>query len=333
VHAEGLVLRDLSPNNVMIAEGGDLEMLARPGDRVVRAYTPGYGAPEQVDAPRPIPAPGPQTDLYSLGAVLFFLATGIDPVLPADQPPKRTTRQRIRDWLAHLAADNPAAARLAPVVAALLHEDPARRPGLGAVRTALAAPRTRRGPATEPPRQLGDAELEQAIIDATDHLLAAMEPGRPRLWPAEGFAATTDPYSVQHGAAGVLGVLTRAYRARPDARLRQAVTTTAGWIAGRVGREPRTLPGLYFGRSGTAWALLEAGMALGDDELTGLAGGLARAVPLHWPNPDVCHGMAGAGLTQANCNASGWPGPSCTAAGSSCWTTRCPVWTRRPRPR
>jgi len=306
VHAKGLVLRDFNPNNVMVTDDGelrliDLELLTRPGERVTCAYTPGYGAPEQVAASWIGAAPQPAADLYSLGATLFYLVSGLDPLLPRDEPEVRTHRERVENWLAHLSASNPAARRLAAIIVALLHEDPGQRPGPDAVRTFLSrqdGPTTTAG-VPAPPRHLADSELKQSITDATVHLLATMDPGNPeRLWQSTGFGATTDPFNVQHGAAGVLGVLTRAYEAERDPALREAVATAADWISRRVAREPRALPGLYFGRSGTAWALLEAGKILGDEELTGLAVSLARRVPVRWPNPDVCHGMAGAGLTQ-----------------------------------
>ncbi|WP_425582123.1 protein kinase domain-containing protein, partial [Streptosporangium fragile] len=52
VHGQGYVLRDLTPNNVMVTAAGDcrlidLEMAARPGAPVGRAFTPGYAPPEQ----------------------------------------------------------------------------------------------------------------------------------------------------------------------------------------------------------------------------------------------------------------------------------------------
>jgi lantibiotic modifying enzyme len=119
-----------------------------------------------------------------------------------------------------------------------------------------------------------------------------------RLWPSAAFGATTDPLNVQHGAAGVLRVLTLAHEVSRDPGLREAVDVAARWIGRRVYREPRALPGLYFGRSGTAWALLEAGRTLGDGDLVSVAADLARRVPVRWPNPDVSHGVAGAGLTQ-----------------------------------
>jgi hypothetical protein len=302
VHAEGLVLRDLCPNNVMVTPGGDLrlidlELLTRPGELVAADHTPGYAAPEQTGAPRLGPAPGQDADLFALGATLFHLVTGADPLLPRDEPAARTHRERIASWLEDIAVGNAAARRVAPVVVALLHEDPSRRPGLDAVRAALASPA-----APEPApvsRRITGADLGRMAGDALDHLVATMDPGNPaRLWPSYGYGATTDPLAVQHGAAGVLRVLTQAHAARPDPRLRDAVAAAARWIAGRVDREPRALPGLYFGRSGTAWALLEAGRALGDGDLVSLAADLARRVPVRWPNPDVCHGVAGAGLTQ-----------------------------------
>ncbi|MFD0572789.1 lanthionine synthetase LanC family protein [Kitasatospora gansuensis] len=101
---------------------------------------------------------------------------------------------------------------------------------------------------------------------------------------------------MQHGAAGVLAVLARAVVVGLPAAETAAVA--AGWIERRVAAEPTVLPGLHFGRSGVAWALLDAAEALGDAELARRAVKLAQDVPIRWPNPDVCHGAAGAGFLQ-----------------------------------
>ncbi|MEO3930833.1 class IV lanthionine synthetase LanL [Micromonosporaceae bacterium B7E4] len=312
-HDKGFVLRDFNPNNVMVTENDelrliDLELLARPGDRITRGYTSAYGAPEQVNAPRVGAAPSPAADLYSLGASLFYLASGVDPLLPRDRPEVGRHHERIETWLDHLARLNPAARWLAPVVAALMNEDPDARPGLADVRAALAGPvpahsgeREPVDPDPVPARSPGEfvAGLKRMIADALDHLLCTARSESPeRLWPTGPYGALSDPLNVQHGAAGVLGVLVRAYRAEPDPALAVAVDAAAGWISRRVGCEPRILPGLYFGRSGTAWALLEAGRARENEDFTRSATELARRLPSNWPNPDVCHGIAGAGLTQ-----------------------------------
>jgi hypothetical protein len=302
VHDKGLVLRDLDPNNVMVTPDGelrliDLELLARPGELVAAAYTPGYVAPELAGQPPISPAPEPTADLFGLGATLFYLVTGADPLLPPDEPDPRPHRERIAYWLQQVAVSNEAARRLAPFIVALLHEDPARRPRLEAIRAGLA---DQPAPApTAAAREIVDVDPERLVGDALGHLLATMDPNSStRLWPSAAFGATTDPLNVQHGAAGVLRVLTLAHEVSRDPGLREAVDVAARWIGRRVYREPRVLPGLYFGRSGTAWALLEAGRTLGDADLMSVAADLARRVPVRWPNPDVCHGVAGAGLTQ-----------------------------------
>ncbi|ANP51585.1 class IV lanthionine synthetase LanL [Streptomyces griseochromogenes] len=305
VHREGFVLRDLNPNNVMVTEDHelrliDLELLARPGERVVHAHTPGYAAPEQADARSVDRCPGLTADLYGLGATLLYLVTGVDPLLAPDDPPARPFRRRIASLLESLCRDNPTARRFAPLVLALLHEQPEQRPGLTEVRRALAGQPLPQSPPMLPPASRGPtgSELKQLTDDVLEHLLATMTPEADRLWPPSSFGATSDPLNVQHGAAGLLSVLNRALGAEPGPQLREAVSTAADWIVGRVGREPRALPGLHFGRSGTAWALLDSAEVLGNDALAGAAADLARRVSLRWPNPDICHGSAGAGMTQ-----------------------------------
>ncbi|MFE3197007.1 lanthionine synthetase LanC family protein [Embleya sp. NPDC059237] len=147
-------------------------------------------------------------------------------------------------------------------------------------------------------------EDDVLLRDGLAHLVATMTPGRvDRLWPMTAGAAAMDPCSVQYGAAGVLGVLARAaHTTTLEPRLRytlhRAVEDGAAWLRDRAAAEPVVLPGLHFGRSGTAWALHDAAALLGDAELAAGAADLALRVPIAWPNPDVCHGAAGAGLLQ-----------------------------------
>lgn len=272
VHEAGVVIRDLSPANLVVAPDGrirlvDLELAQVVGEPAVGAGTPGFAAPEQwAAASTPTPA-RVEADLFALGALLFTVAVGTEPVLARDDRP---VWPRIRQWLDLAAADNPLLAELEPVISDLMRDDPAER------RLRDRAPRL--------------------LTDGLDFLVTTMAgPEANRLWPGNAFAETTDPTNLYYGSAGVLGVLTAA--SRYDTTLLDAVGTVARWTADRCEAEPTALPGLHFGRSGPAWALLDAALALGDDDLLARAAKLAQGILVASPIPDVCHGLAGAGLT------------------------------------
>ncbi|GAA1397991.1 hypothetical protein GCM10009639_36000 [Kitasatospora putterlickiae] len=150
----------------------------------------------------------------------------------------------------------------------------------------------------------GAAVLDQVLHDGLRHLAATATPSRwDRLWPVVPAGERSDPCNVQHGAAGVLAVLARAAATTglPGVVRESARTTTriaANWIERRCAAEPAVLPGLHCGRSGAAWALLDAAGALGDHALAGRAAELADRIAVEWPNPDVRHGAAGSGFLQ-----------------------------------
>ncbi|GJF32090.1 serine/threonine protein kinase [Kitasatospora sp. NE20-6] len=304
VHGLGLVLRDLSPDNIMVTPDDEVrlidpEAVAEPGSPVRRVRTPGYSAPETADGGR---APGPEADCFSLGAVFLHVLTGADPVLAPDRPVRRRHDERLALLVGSVLADGPGARAHRRTVLAMMAEDPAARPGPDRLRAHLARPRPDAAPASASvpaPAPADGTAGDRMLDDGLTWLLDTMTPHDPqRLWPAGPSGERTDPLNVQHGAAGVLGALTAAGRHRPDPRLHAGIAGAARWIAARTEGPGPHLPGLYFGRSGTAWALLDAARLLDDDALAGHAVRLARAVPVRWPNPDVLHGAAGAGLTQ-----------------------------------
>ncbi|MFE2725656.1 lanthionine synthetase LanC family protein [Kitasatospora sp. NPDC059327] len=146
------------------------------------------------------------------------------------------------------------------------------------------------------------ALVDRVLRDGLRHLsLTATPLRRDRLWPAVPAGQWSDPCNVQHGAAGVLALLARAALTDglPDevrAESRRTARTAVEWIERRCAAEPVVLPGLHFGRSGAAWALVDAAEALADRALAERAAALARRIAVAWPNPDVCHGAAGAGF-------------------------------------
>ncbi len=132
VHAQGLVHRDLKPSNVLLAADGPRVIdfgISRAADTTTVTSTgqsvgsPGYLSPEQAMGEDV----GPASDIFSLGAVLAFAATGTGPFgagsLPAlvyrvvHQPPAldevpAELRPLIERCLAKDPGDRPAAADL-----------------------------------------------------------------------------------------------------------------------------------------------------------------------------------------------------------------------------
>ncbi|MGA5699999.1 protein kinase domain-containing protein [Peterkaempfera bronchialis] len=167
LHAHDLVLRGLTPENVMVRPDGGLRLVnlrpaAATGSVVRCAGTPGYLPPEDrrprrgLRSARPGDLPAgsclaqPAGDLFALGGLFFLLATGHDPLLP-DGPGPRPAEDRLARWLALAARTGRTARRLAPAVLGLRRSDPGERMGLGEVRRLLCDGTPRPSSAAPPP--------------------------------------------------------------------------------------------------------------------------------------------------------------------------------------
>ncbi|MDR6973520.1 serine/threonine protein kinase/ABC-type branched-subunit amino acid transport system substrate-binding protein [Streptomyces sp. 3330] len=141
VHRAGLVHRDLKPGNVLIAHDGprliDFGIARAPEDRTLTATgmvvgTPGYLSPEQAEG-RGGDGIGPASDVFSLGCVLAYAATGRAPFGGGAV-----------DALLYRAVHDPAdldgvPAGLLDVLGRCLEKDPARRPEAGDLARELSA--------------------------------------------------------------------------------------------------------------------------------------------------------------------------------------------------
>jgi len=164
IHAAGVVHGDLKPSNVLLAPDGprvidfgisqaaEAAPLARAG---LVVGTPSFMAPEQAVGEEV----GPRSDVFSLGAVLAFAATGRKPF--GAGPPDAVLERVVR--VAADLEDAPAAVR--PLIEQCLAKDPLRRPTAAELLARVTAAQSAMGPRSEP-----------ALRDPAD----ADRPGLPR---------------------------------------------------------------------------------------------------------------------------------------------------------
>ncbi len=141
-HSAGLIHRDIKPGNILICHRGgrsdvakllDFGLVQLPGrdpdqsrltQEGVVAGTPDYMSPEQVADPEQVE---PRSDIYSVGAVAYFLLTGQPPFVRATAA--ETMAAHLRDVVLPPSRLNPALpADVEQLVLACLHKDPSRRP-------------------------------------------------------------------------------------------------------------------------------------------------------------------------------------------------------------
>ncbi|MFF0158822.1 protein kinase [Streptomyces sp. NPDC005263] len=137
-HAAGILHRDVKPDNVLLGRH-DRVVLTDFGIAQIEGETnltdtggfvgsPEYIAPERVLGQRP----GPASDLWSLGVVLYAATEGVSPFRRSNTP---ATLQSVLN--ATPAPPASAQGPLADAINGLLQKDPARRPDAAQVRTLL----------------------------------------------------------------------------------------------------------------------------------------------------------------------------------------------------
>jgi serine/threonine protein kinase len=210
IHTAGVVHRDLKPANVLLAEDGprlidfgisrsmETTSLTRTGMVV---GSPGFMSPEQAEG-RPV---GPASDVFSLGAVLTFAATGEGPFgegstvallyrVVTSEPNTQGVPAEIRPVIEHCLAKDPgqrptAAQLLDQLSTADVVADPARE---GTTRKSAVPDAARRAPNGAPGPVPGPA------YPATER--AATPP--PSLGGARSEGPTMSPSEFQHAYEG-----------------------------------------------------------------------------------------------------------------------------------
>jgi hypothetical protein len=234
IHARGLVHRDLKPGNILIAVDGPrvidfgISRALQGAGTVLTAArttmgTPAYMSPEQAEG-REI---GPSSDVFSLGSVIAFAATG---AAPFDGDSVFAIAYRVVHAEPDLSRVPPS---LRGLVAGCLVKDPAGRPSLARLMGAITA-----GSGVLPAVEPGKFWPEPV------NALVAGQAG-PGLAPVPGAGETTAP-----GAGGQAGSPTRT--------VHPAYSPSYAPAAPRMGAGPGTVPPRRRGR----WLLVAGGAGL-----------------------------------------------------------------------
>jgi tRNA A-37 threonylcarbamoyl transferase component Bud32 len=302
VHALGLVYRDLKPANVIRAADGRLRLIdfelaydLSGSASIFGVGTRGFMSPQQAAQQRPTVA----DDIYGLGALLYFAATGAEP----SQAPDRTNLLTRAPSLL-----NPGIAHdVERVLVRLLQAEPAERyasmyavdAALARVEAATASPPAGLGaePRVEPAaaarrrsrrlaRRLGDSLCATAVA-------AADGPGLT--WVNSHTAGLRVAYrTLDVGAAGIVLGLAELVSELHEPRHRAVLAEAARWLRTAPAPEGPPVAGLYVGEAGIGAALLRAGQVLGNVDLVEAAAARGRWVAsLPLASPDLFNGAAG----------------------------------------
>ncbi|MFB7247354.1 hypothetical protein CW362_21815 [Streptomyces populi] len=287
VHARGVLLGDLSPNNILIDPVTlrmwfiDLECAVREDDEAAlleyggRLGTPGFLHPERFLRDRLLPC----DDWYAVAMLLYGCVvpvTALFGLSPAardvflDEFVELGVPSQVKSVVTHLTAG--AVNEAKAVLAQWRPEEGVRRP----------AAKTAAGEGV-PDRLF--AEVHRTLDGLADGLLRTVDDGRSdRLWPADPMVFATNPLSVAHGACGP-ALFLRAVA--PGAPPNEVVS----WMRRQSIDTDTYPPGLYLGLAGIAWAFHDLGLT---DRAESVMQTL-YASPLLFEEPDMFLGAAGWG--------------------------------------
>jgi serine/threonine protein kinase len=302
LHSNGIIHGDPNATNVLVAPNGEIHLLdfefahdLMDESRPYRLGTPGYMRPERHRDDLPVIA----DDIFGLGALLYFAATGAE---PSQAPISVSLLQRpITSLNPQVPAD------LVAVIVRCLDLDPsARFSSMAGVRAALDKV-TGEMPSvysslngTSPARPTPQAQLDyrQLAHQLGDALCRAAQPapdGRGLEWiSTHDLSAGVPSYDVNTGSAGAVLALAELVGEIRDPKHRAALGDAAQRLVSDTKFGGPPLPGLYVGEAGIGAALLRAGQILRNGQLIAAAEQRGRKIAQYpFCSPDLFNGTAG----------------------------------------
>ncbi|MEV6052766.1 serine/threonine-protein kinase [Streptomyces sp. NPDC052107] len=246
-HAAGVLHRDVKPDNVLLGRHDrvvltDFGIARIEGDTRLTdtggfVGSPEYIAPERVLGRRP----GPASDLWSLGVLLYTATEGVSPFRRSNTP---ATLQSVLNSTPAPPAS--ASGPLAEVINGLLHKDPAHRPHADRVRALLQE-------AAKPPAPPTPTQPVQMVAPTPVRRL-----GR-RAWPVAGAALVVTAVAAYLVLADPFaGPLPDGWAERPAPKLGATLAAPASYKVVTPGKDDQDRNWVtYEDWSGGVWITLE----------------------------------------------------------------------------
>lgn len=300
VHSAGAIYRDLKSTNIIIDHSRslwlvDFDSIWRPGLPIVAGSgTRGYRSPQQLHGA----IPTPQDDIFSLGAILYFITTGAE---PSQAPLEENLLSRSISTLNDVIPP-----QLIRVVTKCLDPDTTSRySSLVQVMADLSKAdlplTTSTLPAVYAENGEGRNRIIRGVLNVADSLMEHAifqehEEGHIAYWRSRHpVTFQTVARDVNAGVAGDVLALAEFVQEFGLAQHRKILEEAArGLRLSRPTRPNDPLPGLYVGEAGVSAALLRAGQVLGTKDLLEAAELLSVQVgKTPHGSPDMFVGTAG----------------------------------------
>ncbi|MBT2226653.1 class IV lanthionine synthetase LanL [Nonomuraea sp. NEAU-A123] len=243
VHARGVVVRDFSPKNVVLGEDGACTLIDFGNSRYEGLQLPGWSRGYSVPGQQEDRPSEPADDYFSLGATLFFAATGMNPIM-IDSDQARNVERTVM-----------CLARMFPGVTTGVIGLVPRLLSLDAEERVAAAADMRAG-AGRPGRAVSrpdgvrfSGDLLSRVLDHTTRACVRFAEG---LMDGPADRTASPPVTNVYGGSAGIGMELLHH---PEAKA--VAADLARWTA-RVMPPTALPPALYFGRTGTALFLTAA---------------------------------------------------------------------------
>ncbi|BFV57509.1 hypothetical protein KCMC57_up26130 [Kitasatospora sp. CMC57] len=285
IHDQGVVVRDLKPNNVVLDRTGRCQVIdfgvSTLDGTGPSGATPGYSQPvEHPDGPARA-----ADDYYALGATLFFAATGMDPVIVDSDAVVNRDRTLLGLAWALPGRDH---REIRSAIAELMSFDPSvRSVGAGRLRTGTAGRSGAGQSGVDRPRTARRPRVDDDLLgEIVEHTASYCVSEARRIVDPAATSALPFPVDIYGGSSGLgLELLHHTHR---DG-VRETVDALAQWTA----TQSRALsPGFYSGHTGVQLFLTAAG-STSRTELPALPTEGPAGGP---PEADQIEGVAGIGL-------------------------------------